>query len=92
MKTFTYEHVGIFNRVSIENSWNEQRMLYLVKLMRINELKMDICSYVSQILDDDEERVYFIWHSAQINKKIAELCELGCSSDVDNFFEYGYWL
>lgn len=91
MKTFTYEHVANFNRPTIQNSWDAQRMLYLVKLMRVNELKMDICSYLIQIMDD-EENGYFMWHSSQINKKLVELHNLGCSADIEKFFEYGYWL
>jgi hypothetical protein len=88
--TFTFEMLSKFNAKDVEMSLGTQEALYLIDFSRINELKADIARYILSILNS-EDHDYFMWDSAQINKRINELVTLGCEGAVTRFFEYGYW-
>jgi hypothetical protein len=88
--TFTFEQVKQFNAANLESTLDTQERLYLVGFGRVNELKADIARYLLQVLGD-EDHSYFMWYSAQVNRRIVELSSLGCEEAVARFFDYGYW-
>jgi hypothetical protein len=87
---FTFEMVKNFNHKTIESTLETHERLYLFDHGRIAELKSDVARYILAILDD-ADNTSFIWYSKQINKRLDELCQMGCQPAVERFFKFGYW-